>query len=117
MKKAVFIIMLSSIVLIVARGADLKKPKDIIILRGEKAGDVTFNHLKHTQIPNSKCTDCHHKFEQPNNYKSCHTCHGIRNDIGKPIKIFHKTCLDCHKANKKKFKSPRKCKECHSKTD
>ena len=117
MKRALYFIFFITTVLFVLQGADKDRPKDKIILRGEKTGDVIFNHLKHTQIPDSKCTDCHHKFEQPNDYKACRSCHGIRGDLGKPIKIFHKTCLECHKANKKNQKIPRKCKECHSKSD
>ena len=117
MKKVLFLFFFLFSVLFALQGADKDKPKDKIILRGEKAGDVTFTHLKHTQIPNSKCTDCHHKFEPPNDYKACRSCHGIRADLSKPGKVFHKTCIECHNTNKQNPKIPRRCKGCHAKID
>lgn len=117
MKKIVLIFLLLLAAVIIFEAADKSKPKDMIVFRGEKKGDVTFNHMKHTQHLDSKCTDCHHKSEPIDNYKSCRSCHGIRTDIDKPIKIFHKVCFECHKSQKANLKAPKKCKDCHSKID
>jgi hypothetical protein len=117
MKRIVFLSLVIAILSIIIIAGNNSNKKDIIIFHGEKNGDVSFNHLHHTQLPNVKCTDCHHKFEQPDNYQSCRSCHGIKADIAKPVKIFHKLCLECHKKNKDNPKTPRKCKDCHSKAE
>ncbi len=61
-----------------------------------KNGEITFNHAKHKDV-------------------KCETCHG--NATGGKItlnkEIGHKTCLDCHKANKDKG-AQITCKSCHS---
>jgi hypothetical protein len=117
MKRIVFLLLIILAAIIIITNAQNSNMKDIIIFHGEKNGDVSFNHLAHTQLPNVKCTDCHHKFEQPDNYQSCRSCHGIRADIAKPVKAFHKLCFECHKAQKNNPKTPRKCKDCHSKAE
>jgi Zn finger protein HypA/HybF involved in hydrogenase expression len=61
-----------------------------------KNGEITFNHSKHKDL---KCTTCH------------------ANDAGGKIAFTkesgHKTCQDCHKANKDKGALVT-CKSCHS---
>jgi len=63
-----------------------------------KNGEITFNHSKHKDV-------------------KCEVCHGAGNTTGGKIKldkeIGHKTCQDCHKANKDKGASVN-CKTCHS---
>lgn len=103
--------------LIIISAAKDTAVKEIIIIRGEKKGDVSFNHLHHTQLPDVKCTDCHHKFEKPDNYQSCRKCHGIKTDIAKPVKAFHKVCMECHRTKKDNPKTPKKCKDCHIKAE
>ncbi len=61
-----------------------------------KNGEITFSHAKHKEV-------------------KCEICHG--NATGGKIALSkewgHKTCLDCHKANKDKGASIT-CKTCHS---
>lgn len=61
-----------------------------------KNGEIVFNHAKHKDV-------------------KCETCHG--NAAGGKIALTkesgHKTCLDCHKANKDKG-AEITCKSCHS---
>jgi len=61
-----------------------------------KNGEVVFNHATHKDV---KCTTCH------------------TSDAGGKIEFTketgHKTCLDCHKANKDKGAAIT-CKACHS---
>ena len=117
MKRTLFLLLIITTALIIISAGKNSDMKEIIILHGEKNGDVSFHHLNHTQLPNVKCTDCHHKFEQPDNYQSCRSCHGIKTDIAKPVKAFHKVCLECHRTKKDNPKTPRKCKDCHSKAE
>ncbi len=61
-----------------------------------KNGEITFNHSKHAAV-------------------KCEVCHG--NATGGKIALSkdwgHKTCLECHKANKDKG-AKADCKSCHS---
>ncbi len=110
-----------------------------------KQGAVTFAHAKHaTEFKKADgaaitCKDCHHTLAAAEPaageaVKSCDSCHakdGVAKTVdGKQVPpvgtlkdgkaemksvIFHKTCLDCHKAMKAAGKNIAGCTTCHKK--
>ena len=71
-------------------------PKDAIVLKSAKQGDITFKHETHKAV---KCEECH--------------------GAGEPAKMTldmkkgHAVCQDCHK--KQENKALAKCDNCHKK--
>ncbi len=100
-----------------------EKGKDVIVLKGEKKGDVTLSHKKHTEEYKVKCISCHHKTKKDETPKTCSSCHDPKEKKDEAIilkKAFHKQCKDCHKkVNKEEGKKAPaiKCKECHAKKE
>lgn len=76
--------------------AATEPPKEPIVLKSAKQGDITFKHEQHKQV-------------------KCATCHGE----GEPGKMTldqkkgHAVCQDCHK--KQENKALGKCDTCHKK--
>lgn len=110
-----------------------------------KQGVVTFAHAKHaTEFKKAdgsaiSCKDCHHTMKTPDGaggevVQACTECH-VKEGAPKTIDgkvapavatitagkaemksvIFHKTCLDCHKAMKAAGKNIAVCGTCHKK--
>ncbi len=87
---------------------------DSIVLKASN-GDVTFNHKKHSTIPNVACKNCHHTMTGATVDKKCSECHKAAAEGKTPSMkdASHKTCKDCHK---KMGKGPAvKCTDCHVK--
>ncbi len=93
MTKTLSALFLAFAVVTAAAAADVPKGPQTI---PNKNGAITFDHAKHTEV-------------------KCETCHG--NATGGKIALSkdwgHKTCLECHKANKAKG-AKAECKSCHS---
>ncbi len=71
-------------------------PKEPIVLKSAKQGDITFDHAKHKEV-------------------KCDVCHGA-GEPGKmalDMKKGHATCQACHK--KQENKALAKCDNCHKK--
>lgn len=127
-------------------GGDKNGPETATIdkIEGDK-GKVEFPHRKHqtdNKLADGKkieCVNCHHTAKDGAKPQACGTCHVAEGQAQKehngkkapffatmksPGKadmksvIFHKVCLDCHKAQAKadaKFKPLAKCTNCHKK--
>ena len=84
-------------------------PATMMIDKGkDKKSGVEFSHAKHAETID--CFKCHHASKTKEEIKSCFECHGKDAAASSVKDAFHKSCLDCHKAEKK---GPTKCKECH----
>jgi Class III cytochrome C family len=80
-----------------------------------KKSPVAFPHKGHQD--RMECNICHHKAEENETPAACTTCH-LQEAEGEQVKFndaFHKSCRDCHKAEKKKGNAtgPTKCAQCH----
>jgi hypothetical protein len=95
------------------------------VFTAKKQGPVTFNHAAHKE---SKCTQCHHEFQDGKNVwqegqdvKKCGACHKLAEE-GKMLKLekaAHNQCLECHKKLKAENKKtgPVVCAKCHAKKE
>ncbi|MBW1799898.1 MAG: cytochrome c3 family protein [Deltaproteobacteria bacterium] len=94
----------------------------------DKKGHVKLSHKKHSGDYGSKCTDCHHEYNDGKNVwaegnpvKKCSECHDpLKKKNKKQYKLqnaYHKNCKNCHKTvNKAGKKAPyKKCNNCHQK--
>jgi hypothetical protein len=113
MRKLLFVLVLTIAVGGLLFAADVPGEKDVI-KKETKKGTVTFVHSKHLKVEGVTCITCHHTFEEGKAIVACGACHGVKEDVSKSMKAFHKLCKNCHKKNKDK-KAPTKCKECHIK--
>ena len=115
---AVLGLMLGGITL-AAAGGEKKGPEKISLKKiAKKKPPVVFAHWKHQA--DSKCKDCHHKWDGKAKVQTCTSCHEKPEKEGQPDlkKAFHKNCKSCHKKAKKADPAkvaPTKCKECHKK--
>jgi hypothetical protein len=83
------------------------------ILLTSTAGEVRFSHPRHGA---AGCSDCHHKSDDPNPYRSCQDCHQLqRGKITDLQTAFHQTCIQCHEKILKSGKQApsRRCSSCH----
>ncbi len=103
--------------------AATKAPADMVLKAPEgmkaKKSPVAFPHGKHEEMLKD-CKVCHHTFDGTGEVKGCAAA-GCHDQPGKKDKMafykaFHgkdkKTCVGCHKAEKK---GPKSCKQCHPK--
>ncbi len=94
-------------------------PEVVSIDKFKKAmAPVEFQHHKHQERADGKCTSCHHKAEEGNMApKACSECHAAKAGDAPSYKdAMHKRCQGCHKEqNAAGKKAPVKCNECHKK--
>ena len=72
-------------------------PKEAVVLKSAKQGDITFKHETHKAV-------------------KCEVCHGTAEGgkiAGLDMKKGHAVCQDCHK--KQENKALAKCDNCHKK--
>lgn len=103
--------------------AATKAPADMVLKAPEgmkmKKSPVAFPHAKHEEMLKD-CKACHHTYEGSGDVKSCayEGCHDQPGKKGETAfyKAFHardkRSCVGCHKAEKK---GPKSCKQCHPK--
>ena len=83
-------------------------------------GRVTFNHRKHSEIPNILCVRCHQTWRRnETGGKKCFECHKASEE-GKMVSLkdaFYITCNDCHEETRRANKpsGPTMCTQCHVK--
>ncbi|MFH1626344.1 MAG: cytochrome c3 family protein [Pseudomonadota bacterium] len=100
-----------------------KGPAKISIgVASEKYHPAQFPHDKHQdEILKGDCKKCHHDYKEGEKAPKCTDCHTKAGDPkGKGKKaqdVFHKTCRDCHREQKKAGNEKAKvtCTVCHKK--
>ncbi len=94
-------------------------PEVISIDKVKKAmAPIEFQHHKHQERVEGKCTTCHHtEKEGETALKACSECHAAAAAEAPSYKdAMHKRCQGCHKEQNASGKSaPVKCNECHKK--
>jgi hypothetical protein len=111
-KHVIIMFILLAIPLAVIAEQKIPKDKEIIILKPDRKGNVTFTHIKHAEMRDLDCIKCHAQQANEDVYETCTQCH-IRKNVRLSDKdAYHKFCISCHKRKRKKT-APVKCKECH----
>ena len=90
----------------------IPKDKEIIILKAEKKGNITFPHLAHSQMEDLDCVKCHDRQAKEGIIETCSECHEKRNVGISDRDAFHKFCVNCHR-RKRNESAPVKCAQCH----
>jgi len=100
--------------------ASIPKDKETITFKS-KTGTVTFHHKRHADLSFTKCTTCHHTWDEKGKIKACKECHHKNDEIMAPKKktAFHTRCSGCHEYSvgkgMKAGPQPKECKLCHIK--
>jgi len=90
----------------------IPKDKEIIILKAEKKGNITFPHHAHSQMEDLDCVKCHDQQAKEGIIETCSECHEKRNVAISDKQAFHQFCVSCHR-RKRNESAPVKCVECH----
>lgn len=112
-KKFIFLFcVLLTIPLVIIAQQIIPKDKEIIILKAEKKGNITFPHLVHSKMEDLNCVKCHDQQAKEGIIETCSECHDKRNIGISDRDAFHKFCVRCHR-RKRNESAPVKCVECH----
>jgi hypothetical protein len=93
-------------------GESIPEDKADMVLKMPKATmpAVKFAHLAHSDEYQVACKTCHHNEGEG---RDCTSCHGAKKGPGGELSFkdaAHKSCLGCHKTQKK---GPTVCNKCH----